>query len=135
MLFLVPFNLWFFVNFLHITTKSQSVTDGFDVLKFVGSLIQFPTLSYYSYEDLRSKYSIDQDEKKKTKNISFAIWLNELKPGLCDNLEEWDGEGGGREVQEAGGICVFNGWYMLMYNRNQHSIIKQLSLNQKKIHK
>ena len=70
-------------------------------------------------------------KKKKKQNISFAIWLRELIPGLCDNLEEGDGKGGGREVKEAEGICVFNGWYMLMYNRNQHSIVKQLSLNQK----
>ena len=25
---------------------------------------------------------------------------------LCDNLEEWDGVGGGREVREGGGMCV-----------------------------
>ena len=25
---------------------------------------------------------------------------------LCDNLEEWDGVGGGREVQERGNICI-----------------------------
>ena len=29
----------------------------------------------------------------------FAEWLRELKPGLCDNLEGWDGEGGGRGFQ------------------------------------
>ena len=29
-----------------------------------------------------------------------------LNPVLCDSLEGWDGEGGGREVQEAGGICM-----------------------------
>ena len=28
------------------------------------------------------------------------------KPGLCDNLEGWDGEGGGREVQEGGELCI-----------------------------
>ena len=27
----------------------------------------------------------------------FAVWLREPKPGLCDNLEEWDGMGGERE--------------------------------------
>ena len=32
----------------------------------------------------------------------FAIWLRELKQGPCDNLEGWDGEGDGREVQEGG---------------------------------
>ena len=36
----------------------------------------------------------------------FAVWLKELKPGLCNNLEGWDGEGGGREVQEGGDICI-----------------------------
>jgi len=30
----------------------------------------------------------------------FAVWLRELKPGLCNNVEMWDGEAGGREVQD-----------------------------------
>ena len=29
-----------------------------------------------------------------------------LKPGLCDNLEVWDGVGGGTEVQEGGDMCI-----------------------------
>jgi len=29
-----------------------------------------------------------------------------LKPGPCNNLEQWDGEGGGREVQEGGDINI-----------------------------
>ena len=29
----------------------------------------------------------------------FAVWLRKLKQGLCINLEGWDGEGNGREVQ------------------------------------
>lgn len=28
------------------------------------------------------------------------------KPGLCDNLEQWGGAGGGKEVQEGGDIGV-----------------------------
>ena len=36
----------------------------------------------------------------------FAVCLGELKQELCDNLEGWDGKGGGREVQEGGDICV-----------------------------
>ena len=32
----------------------------------------------------------------------FAVRLRELKQGLCDNLEVWDGKGDGREVQERG---------------------------------
>ena len=27
-------------------------------------------------------------------------------PVLCDNLEGWDGVGGGREVQEGGDMCM-----------------------------
>ena len=36
----------------------------------------------------------------------FARWLRKLKQRLCINLEGWDGEGDGREVQEAGDISV-----------------------------
>ena len=36
----------------------------------------------------------------------FAVWLRKLKQGLCINLEGWDGEGDGREVQEGGHICM-----------------------------
>ena len=36
----------------------------------------------------------------------FAVWLRELKQGLCDNLEGWDGEGDGREAQEGGDMGV-----------------------------
>ena len=37
----------------------------------------------------------------------FAIWLRKLKQGLCINLEGWDGEGDGKEVQKAGEIYVY----------------------------
>ena len=60
----------------------------------------------------------------------FAVWLRELKQGLCDNLEGWDGEGDGREVQE-GGTYVTYDWFMLMFGRNQHSSVKQLSFDEK----
>ena len=36
----------------------------------------------------------------------FAVWLRKLKPGLCINLEGWDGEGDGREVQKGEDICI-----------------------------
>ena len=36
----------------------------------------------------------------------FAVRLRKLKQGLCINLEEWDGEGDGREVQKGGDICI-----------------------------
>ena len=36
----------------------------------------------------------------------LAVWLRKLKQGLCINLEEWDGAGDGREVQEGGDIFI-----------------------------
>ena len=36
----------------------------------------------------------------------FAVCLRKLKQGVCINLEGWDGEGDGREVQEGGDICI-----------------------------
>ena len=35
----------------------------------------------------------------------FAVWLRKLKQGFCINLEGWDGEGGGREVQKGDDSC------------------------------
>ena len=32
----------------------------------------------------------------------FAVWLRKLKQGLCINLEGWDGEEDGNEVQREG---------------------------------
>ena len=57
--------------------------------------------------------------------------LREPKLGLCDNLEEWDGVGGGREVQEGGDMYTPMADFMLLYGRNQHNIVKQLSSNKK----
>ena len=37
----------------------------------------------------------------------FALWLRKLKQGLCINLEWWDEEEDGREVQKGGDICVY----------------------------
>ena len=36
----------------------------------------------------------------------FAVWLRKLKQELCINLEGWDGEGDGRELQNGGYICI-----------------------------
>ena len=36
----------------------------------------------------------------------FAVWLRKLKQGLCIDLDGWDGEGDGREVQKGGDICI-----------------------------
>ena len=43
---------------------------------------------------------------KRDSQWEFAVWLSELKPGLGNTLEGWDGEEGGREAQKGGDICV-----------------------------
>ena len=43
---------------------------------------------------------------KKDSQWDFAVRIRKLKQGLCINLEGWDGEGGGREVQTGGDICM-----------------------------
>ena len=37
----------------------------------------------------------------------FTVRLRELKQRLCINLDGWDGEGDGREVQKVGGIYAY----------------------------
>ena len=59
----------------------------------------------------------------------FAVWLRELKPGLCNNLEEvrwggrWEGGSKGR-----GNMNTY-GWFVLVFGRNQYNSVKQLSFN------
>ena len=36
----------------------------------------------------------------------FAVWLRKLKQGLCINLEGWDREEDGREVQKGEDIYI-----------------------------
>ena len=45
----------------------------------------------------------------------FAVWFRKLKQGLCINLEGWDGEGNGREVQKGGDICMYVCMYVYVY--------------------
>ena len=55
----------------------------------------------------------------------FAVWLREHKLGLWDSLEGWEVEAGSR----GRGHVYTYGRFMLMYGRNQHDIVKQLSFN------
>ena len=45
-----------------------------------------------------------------------------------DNPEGWDGEEGGSGVQD-GGHMYTHGWFMSMYGKNHHNIVKQLASN------
>ena len=48
---------------------------------------------------------------------------------LCDDLEGWD-EGTGREAQEREYINIYTYcWFTLLYGRNHHSVVKQVSYN------
>ena len=38
--------------------------------------------------------------------MGICCMSQETQTGLCINLEGWDGEGGGREVQTGGNICI-----------------------------
>ena len=49
----------------------------------------------------------------------------EAQPVLCDSPEESD-EG---EARKAGNMCILNGWFTVMYGRDQHTFVKQLSSN------
>ena len=56
------------------------------------------------------------------------------KPGLCDSLGGWNGEGGGREVWEGWDIYIpmtYSCWCIVIH----HNIVKQLSSNWKKFFK
>ena len=44
--------------------------------------------------------------KLKTLQGLLVVCLRELKQGLCINLEEWDGEGDGREFQNGEDVCI-----------------------------
>ena len=38
--------------------------------------------------------------------MGICYMTQKLKQGVCINLEGWDGEGYGREVQKGGDICI-----------------------------
>ena len=48
----------------------------------------------------------------------FAVWLRELKQGLCVNLDRGDGEGDGRDVRKGGdmGVPMADSWCLTENN-------------------
>ena len=60
----------------------------------------------------------------------FAVWLRELKRGLCDRLKvEMGMEMGGWSGRE-GHECTY-GLFLLMYDRKPQNSVKQLTFNLK----
>ena len=45
-----------------------------------------------------------------------------------DDPEGWEGEGGGRGVQD-GEHMYIHGWFMSMYGKNHYNIVKKLASN------
>ena len=64
--------------------------------------------------------------------VGIYLWCRELNPVLWDNLEEWDEEEDGGVGSGGSGQMYTCGWFMLMYSRNQHNVVKQLSSKTKK---
>ena len=56
--------------------------------------------------------------------LYMYVWHRELNLVLCDNLEVKDGVERGWRGREH--MCTY-GWFMLLYGRSQHNIVKQLS--------
>ena len=50
------------------------------------------------------------------------IYTGNPKPVFCDNLEEWNGDGGGREVSKGGNKCI--PIPLLLYGTDSHDIVK-----------
>ena len=53
------------------------------------------------YRDSNMKTYISIDSQREC-----AIRLREVKLGLCNNLEGWGREGGGRDDQVGGDVCI-----------------------------
>ena len=59
----------------------------------------------------------------------FAVWLRELKQGLCINLEGWAGGGRWEGVSKGRRYIYIYGWFMLRFDRKQQNSVKQLSFH------
>ena len=53
----------------------------------------------------------------------FDAWDRVHRAGAWDDPEGWDREGGGRGVQD-GEHMYTHGWFMWMYGKNHHDIVK-----------
>ena len=79
--------------------------------------------------DIESNMEIYNAICKIDSQWEFAVWLRELKQGLCDRLKggigRWEGGPGGR-----GHWCTY-GWFLLIYDRKPQNFVKQLSFSLK----
>ena len=59
----------------------------------------------------------------------FAFMAQGIQMRPCNNLEGWNQEGDGREVQEGGDICIPMAEFILMVDRKQQNSVKRLTFN------
>ena len=62
----------------------------------------------------------------------FAVCLKEIKPGLCDNLEGWEGVGDEKEVQEGGTYKYLRLIHIAVLQKSTQyykAVIPQLKIN------
>ena len=71
--------------------------------------------------------NIGAGKKCSSKNSLYDAGSSNL--ALCDNLEGWDGMEGRREVLRGREHMYTCGLLILMYDRNQHNVVKQLFSN------
>ena len=53
----------------------------------------------------------------------FDAWYRVLRTGAQDDPEGWDGEGGGKGVQD-GEHMYTHGWFMSMYGKTHYNMVK-----------
>jgi len=56
------------------------------------------------------------------------LYITESSTLFCDNLEEWDGIGGRRELLQGRHMCTY-AWVVLLCGRSQYNTVKQLPSN------
>ena len=70
------------------------------------TLFELYTLNGWILEYVKYISMLLFKKKKNLKKKKTRSCVGNSKLVLCDNLEEWDGEGGGRGFQEGGDMCI-----------------------------
>ena len=77
------------------------------------------------YACLYFHYTVYDLEHRMSENNIYSTELKSLNitPGKYDFSLRWNGEGGGREVQDGEHIDN-HGWFMSVYGKNHYNIVK-----------
>ena len=68
-----------------------------------------------SLDKFLERYKSPKLTQEETDNQNSLISVKEIESEVKNDLAGWDGEGGGREVQEGGDICIpmADSWWCL----------------------